>query len=42
MEAAKATLDTRVQEAIQEVVRRLQEDQRQGAQRIVDWASEVT
>ena len=32
VEAAKAALDTRVQEAVQEVVRKLQEDQRAGAQ----------
>jgi chromosome segregation ATPase len=39
VEAAKAALDTRVQEAVQEAVLNLQEDQRRGAQRIVDWAS---
>ena len=38
VEAAKVALDTRVQE----VVRKLQEDQRQGGQRIVDWASEAS
>ena len=38
MEAAKAALDTRVQEA----VRKLQEDQRVGAQRIADLASEAS
>ena len=31
VEAAKAALDTRVQEAVQEAVRKLQEDQRMGA-----------
>ena len=36
VEATKAALDTRVQE----VVRKLQEDQRVGAQRIADWATE--
>ena len=38
VEAAKAVLDTRVQEA----VRKLQEDQLRGAQWIVDWASEAS
>jgi DNA repair exonuclease SbcCD ATPase subunit len=38
VEAAKAALDTRVQE----VVQKLQEDQRLGAQRIVDWAGEAS
>ena len=38
VEAAKVALDTRVQEA----VRKLQEDQRVGAQRIADWATEVS
>ena len=42
MEATKAALDTRVQEAVQEAVRKLQEDQRMGAQRIVDWAREAS
>ena len=32
VKAAKAALDTRVQEAVQEVVQNLQEDQRKGAQ----------
>ena len=32
LEAAQAALDTRVQEAVQEAVRKLQEDQRMGAQ----------
>ena len=41
MAAAQAALDARVQEAVQEAVRKLQEDQLRGAQRIVDWASEV-
>ena len=36
MEVAKAALDTRVQEAVQEAVRKLQEDQRAGAQQIAD------
>ena len=38
VDAAKAALDTRVQEA----VRKLQEDQRVGAQRIADWVSEAS
>ena len=38
VEAAKAALDTRVQEAVW----KLQEDQPQGAQQIVDWASEAS
>ena len=42
MEVAKAALDTRVQEAVQEAVRKLQEDQRVGAQRIADWAAEAS
>ena len=42
MAVAKAALDTRVQEAVQEAVRKLQEDQRVGAQRIADWASEAS
>ena len=42
VEAAKAALDTRVQEAVQEAVRKLQEEQRVGAQRIADWASEAS
>ena len=42
VEAAKAALDTRVQEAVQEAVRKLQEDQCVGAQRIADWASEAS
>ena len=32
LEAAQAALDARVQEAVQEVVRKLQEDQHMGAQ----------
>ena len=40
MEVAKEALDTRVQEAVQEAVRKHQEDQRAGAQRIADWAAE--
>ena len=40
VEAAKAALDTRVQKAVQEAVRKHQEDQRAGAQRIADWAAE--
>ena len=32
LEAAQAALDARVQEAVQEAVRKLQEDQRMGAQ----------
>ena len=32
VEAAKAALDARVQEAVQEAVRNLQEDQHMGAQ----------
>src|SRR6185503_14543070 len=42
VEAAKAALDTRVQEVVQEAVRKLQEDQRVGAQRIADWATEAS
>ena len=42
MEVAKAAPDTRVQEAIQEAVRKHQEDQRVGAQRIADWATEAS
>ena len=42
MEAAQAALDARVQEAVQEVVQKLQEDQLRGAQQIVDWASEAS
>ena len=42
VEAAKAALDSRVQEAVHEVVRKLQEEQRAGAQRIVDWAGEAS
>jgi len=38
VEAAKAALDSRVQEAVQ----KLQEDQRLGAQRIADWANEAS
>ena len=38
VEAAKVALDTRVQEA----VRKLQEDQHAGAQRIADWATEAS
>ena len=40
LEAAQAALDAQVQEAVQEVAQKLQEDQRMGAQRIIDWASE--
>ena len=36
VEVAKAALDTRVQEVVQEAVQKLQEDQLKGAQRIVD------
>ena len=42
MEVAQAALDARVHEAVQEAVRKLQEDQLWGAQRIVDWASEAS
>jgi hypothetical protein len=42
VEVAKAALDTRVQEAVLEAVRKLQEDQRVRAQRIADSASEVS
>ena len=38
LEAAQAALDAQVQE----MVRKLQEDQLRGAQRIVDWASEAS
>ena len=37
LEAAQAALDAQVQEAVQEAVRKLQEDQR-----IIDWASEAS
>ena len=36
LEAAPAALDAQVQEAVQEAARKLQEDQRMGAQRIID------
>ena len=39
---AQAALDARVQEAVQEAVRKLQEDQHMGAQRIIDWAGEAS
>jgi hypothetical protein len=39
VEVAKAALDTQVQEAVQEAVRKHQEDQRVEAQRIADWAA---
>ena len=39
VEVAKAALDTRVQEAVQEAVRKHQEDQRVEAKRIADWAA---
>ena len=42
LETAQAALDAQVQEAVQEAVRKLQEDQRMGAQRIIDWASEAS
>ena len=42
VEAARAALDARVQEVVQEAVRKLQEDQRVGPQRIADWASEAS
>ena len=42
VEVAKAALDTRVQEAVQEAVRKHQEDQHVGAQRIADWATEAS
>jgi hypothetical protein len=42
MEVAKAALDTRVQEAVQEAVRKHQEDQRVGAQRIADWVAKAS
>ena len=42
LEAAQAALDARVQEAVQEAVRKLQEDQHMGAQRIIDWAGEAS
>src|SRR6185503_17568649 len=41
LEAAQAALDAQVQEAVQDAVRKLQEDQRMGAQRIINWASEA-
>ena len=36
LEVAQAALDAQVQEAVQEVARKLQENQRMGAQRIID------
>ena len=42
VEVAKTALDTRVQEAVQEAVRKHQEDQRVGAQQISDWATEAS
>ena len=42
VEVAKAALDTRVQEAVQEAVRKHQEDQRVEAQLIADWATEAS
>jgi len=42
VEAAKAALDTRVHGAVQEAVRKHQEDQCVGAQRIADWAAEAS
>ena len=42
LEAAQAALDAQVQEVVQEAARKLQEDQRMGAQRIIDWASEAS
>jgi len=42
LEAAQAALDTRVHEAVQEAVRKLQEDQRVGVQRITNWAGEAS
>ena len=42
VEVAKTALDTRVQEAVQEAVRKHQEDQRVGAQQIADWATEAS
>ena len=42
LEAAQVSLDARVKEAVQEAVLKLQEDQRLGAQQIVDWASEAS
>ena len=35
-------MDAQVQEAVQEVVRKLLEDQRMGAQRFIHWASEAS
>ena len=35
-QAAQAALDAQVQEVVQEAVRKLQEDQRMGTQRIID------
>jgi len=42
LEAAQAALDAQVQEAVQEAARKLQEDQRIGAQRIIDCAGEAS
>ena len=36
LEVAQVALDARVQEAVQEAIRKLQEDQHMGAQRIID------
>ena len=41
LEVAQGALDAQVQEAVQEAARKLQEDQRMGAQRIIDWAGEA-
>ena len=37
VEVAKAALDTRVQEVVQEAVQKLQEDQLRGGQQIINW-----
>ena len=39
---AQVALYTQVQEAVQEAARKLQEDQRMGAHRIIDWAGEAS
>ena len=42
LEVAQAALDAQVQEAVQEAAWKLQEDQRMGTQRIIDWTGEAS
>jgi len=42
LKVAQAALYAQVQEVVQEAARKLQEDQRWAAQRIIDWASEAS